>query len=137
MKTQEFLRQIADVSDRFDWSLTADTGHFPERRATPRFHLEAVSRSQPPYRLDPVRALAYSRTGEVSDNWETAAQTLGMNLSDASAIVAAANDRTWAGAEGQRQPEMALLGLRRSLLEAVGIVVSENEVLHTILLSRA
>lgn len=137
MKTQEFLRQIASASDRFDWSLTADTGHHPERRATPRFHLEAVSKSKPGQRLDPIRALAYARTGNVPDSWGEAAEALGMDPSDASAILAAANDRTWTGAEGHRQPEMALLGLRRSLLEAVGIVVSENEVLQTILLSRA
>jgi hypothetical protein len=137
MKTHEFLRQIAEARDQFDWSLTADTGHYPERRATPRFHLDAITRSKPEDRLDPVRALAYVRTGEVPETWEEAAFALGLDLADASAIVAAANDRTWTGAEGQRQPEMALLGLRRSLLEAVGIVVSENEVFETILLSRA
>lgn len=137
MNIQEFLRETARSSDQFDWSLTADTGHHPERRATPRFHLEAVPRVKLDYRLDPVRALAFVWTGEVPDGWGEAAGALGLELADASAIVAAANDRTWRGEAGNRQPEVTLLGLRRALLEAVGIVVSENEVFETILMSRA
>lgn len=129
MRPEEFLRQIVAVRDRFDWVLTADTGSFAERRVIPRFHLEAIPKSRPDYRLDPVRALAYAQTGQVADSWGEAAQLLGMALPDANAIAAAAGDRTWSGAAGERVPSPQRHQLRELLLEAVGLMrlVPEEE----------
>lgn len=121
MSTADFFRQLVDVRDRFDWTLAADTGYFPERRATPRFQLEAVSRN-PTCRLDPIRALAYARTGEITDTWAEAAEQLGMAASDAGELAAAAVDRTWVNTGGGRLPSPLRQRLRQQLLEAVGLM---------------
>lgn len=124
ISTAEFLRLLVSVRDRFDWTLTADTGHFLERRATPRFRLEAISKSMPDYRLDPVRALAYAQTGELADTWlDAAVLLLGMATADAQEVVAAAGDRTWVGPEGERAPSPQRLRLRELLLQAVGVIL--------------
>lgn len=128
MSIAEFLRLLVNARDRFDWTLTADTGHFPERRATPRFHLEAIWKSKPGSRLDPVRAVAYAETGELADTWlDAAVLLLGMNTEDAHVVIAAAGDRTWVGPEGRRALSPQRQQLRTQLLEAVGLMAPAEE----------
>lgn len=122
MTTTEFLRQLVSVRHQFDWTLTADTGHQAERRSTPRFHLQADPKARPGMTMDPIRAVVCARSGIVPDTWTEAAIVLGVTPSDANALAAAASDRTWTGAEGERAPSDELLELREQLLEAVGLV---------------
>lgn len=126
MTTPEFLRFLERVSTQFDWTLAADTGRHAERRARPRFRLQAIPADMPARVLDPIRAAAYARTGNVPDTWAEAAAILGMELSDAISLAAAANDRTWSGREGDRTPAVHRLQIRRRLLEAVGVLAPDE-----------
>jgi hypothetical protein len=126
MTTPEFLRFLGRVSTRFDWILTADTGRHAERRARPRFRLQAVPADTPTRKLDPIRAVAYARTGNIPDTWTEAAAVIGMEMSDAIAVAAAANDRTWTGGEGDRTPAVHRQQIRRRLLEAVGVLAPDE-----------
>jgi hypothetical protein len=129
LTTLEFLKLLEQVRDQFDWTLTADTGPYAERRARSRFHLQASPTTGPSLSLSPIQAVYYARTGEIFGpaRWPDAAEALGMDLSDAAAVVAAAGDRTWTGGDGQRNPEAGLLGIRRRLLETVGLVEHQDE----------
>lgn len=126
MTTSEFLRLIENVCDQFDWTLSADTGHHAERRAKPRFHMQAFPKSKPGTILDPIRAAAYARTGNVTDTWIEAAVVLDIGLSDANALAAASSDRTWSGTEGERLPSAHRQQIRRRLLEAVGLIAPDT-----------
>ena len=123
MTTPEFLRLLENIRDQFDWTLTADTGDHSERRIRPHLHVRGTPSGKPTTILCPVRALCYVRTGQVIADgaWADAAVLLDMDLSEAHALDAAASDRTWSGAEGQRAPVKHLMGIRRGLLEAVGL----------------
>lgn len=127
MTTLEFLRLIENIREQFDWNLTADTGHHAERRSRPRFHLQAEPAKGPELILDPIRAAAYARTGNITDTWAEAAGVLGLELSDATALAAAASDRTWAGAGMLRAPAAHRQQIRRRLLEAVGLIAASQE----------
>lgn len=129
MTIPDFLQLLRTVGHEFDWSLSPDTGHANERRSRVRFHLRGSPRRNPALVLGPLQALAYARTGKVfeSDAWTEAAEALRMALSDAAALVAAATDRTWAGTEGQRTRVKRLLGIRRQLLEAVGVDAPDED----------
>lgn len=126
MTTPEFLRFLERISKQFDWTLAADTGRHADRRARPRFHLQAIATGRPAVTLDPIRAVAYARTGRVPDTWTEAAAVIGMDTSDAISLAAAANDRTWTGPEGERAPAVHRLQIRRRLLEAVGVLAPEE-----------
>lgn len=122
MTTPEFLDLLAEISDQFDWTLTADTGRREDRRARARFHLRATHGSLPSVALGPLRVVAFARTGNLPDTWTDAAMALGMKVPEAAAIAAAANDRTWTGKEGRRVPGPELLDLRHCLMAAIGMV---------------
>lgn len=126
MTTPEFLRFLERVSTQFDWTLAADTGRHAERRARPRFRLQAIPADTQARILDPIRAVAYARTGNIPDTWAEAAAILGMEMSDAISLAAAANDRTWSGPEGDRAPAVHRLQIRRRLLEAVGVLAPDE-----------
>jgi hypothetical protein len=122
MTTTEFLRLLANVSDHFRWTLVPDQDPANgDRRSRPRFHVMAVIRNRPSYQLDPIRAAAYARTGQITDTWVESAALLGIELKEAAALVAAASDRTWTGPPGGRQPITYLMGIRSSLLDAIGL----------------
>lgn len=122
MTTTEFLRLLANVSDHFEWMLVPDGD--PEKgdpRDRPRLHVMAEIRNRPSSLIDPIRAAAYARTGEITDTWVESAALLGMELREAAALIAAASDRTSTGPPGDRQPVFYLMGIRSSLLDAVGL----------------
>lgn len=122
MTTTEFLRLLANVSDHFKWTLVPDQGPANgDRRSRPRLHVMAEIHSRPSSQLDPIRAAAYARTGQITDTWVESASLLGMELREAAALVAAASDRTWTGPPGDRQPIFYLMGIRSSLLDAIGL----------------
>jgi hypothetical protein len=128
MTTPEFLDLLADLSGRFDWTLMADTGlATDERRREARFHLRASPKSVPSATLDPLRAMAFARTGNIPDTWAEAAMVLEMTFPDATAIAAAASDRTWVGETGERVPARELMAIRQRLLVAVGIISSGRD----------
>lgn len=128
MTTPEFLDLLAEIRDQFDWTLSADTGHRDERRTRSRFHLRATHGSLASVTLGPLRAVAFTRTGNLPDTWTEAAVVLGIKIPEAAAIAAAANDRTWVGKDGQRVPGTELLDLRQCLLAAVGMISSGSAV---------
>lgn len=127
MTTPEFLDLLENLSHRFDWTLTADTGLETDRRREARFHLRASPKSVPSATLDPLRAVAFARTGNIPDTWAEAAMHLGMKLPDAASIAAAAGDRTWTGEAGKRVPARELLDMRHCLLVAVGLISSGKD----------
>jgi hypothetical protein len=55
------------------------------------------------------------------ERWIQAARVLEMDASEAATIVAASNDETWHGQEGQRAPVDHLIAIRRRILIAVGL----------------
>ena len=122
MTTPEFLRLLENVLDQFDWTLTADLGHDPERRKKTRFQIRGVPLTEPYLPLGPVDALYYARFGEIPDNWTDAAARLGMGMEDAFDIAAASNEGDWSETSGHREPPQHLAGLRRTILEAVGLI---------------
>lgn len=124
MTTEEFLRLIRNEREQFDWMLTADTGHHAERRAKPRFQLQALAKAMPDVPLDPIRAAVYARSGAVADTWIEAAEALELDPGDAGALAGAANDRTWTDRGGRRMPVVELMVIRQRLLEAVGLAAS-------------
>jgi hypothetical protein len=81
--------------------------------------------SEPPASFDPMGALWYVRTGEVLEprDWPRAGDRLGLLPPRAADIRAAANDATWAGSEGRREPVEYLQVLRERLEVAVGLSV--------------
>lgn len=122
MTTTEFLRLLANVSDHFQWMLVPDRDPARgDRRSRPRLHVVAEIRNRPSSRLDPIRAAAYARTGQITDTWVESAGVLGMELREAAALVSAASDRIWTGPPGDRQPIFYLMGIRSSLLDAIGL----------------
>jgi hypothetical protein len=124
MTTSEFLLLLDNIHDQFDWTLAADTGRHAERRSQPRFHIRGTTREgDASMSLDPLRAVCYVQTGTIFDYgaWSDVADALGLELSAASELVAAANDRTWGGRGSQRAPVDHLLSVRQKLLEAVGL----------------
>jgi hypothetical protein len=76
-----------------------------------------------PLSLDPLRAVCYAGTGRLFDRsaWSDVADTLDMELSVAAVLLAASNDRIWAGPAAHRVPTDHLRALRRRLLDAVGL----------------
>ena len=76
--------------------------------------------------LDPIGAVCYAATQELygPDSWQDAANAIELSLISAADLVAAANDRTWKGKPGFREPDEYLLSLRRQLIESVGLKIS-------------
>ena len=124
MTTPEFLHALAGIVDEFDWRLVPDLGHHADRRSKPRFCLRGAPAANRGLKLAPLQALCYSQTGQILDaeDWTEAAEALRLSVQEAAEIVAAASDRTWTGSEGSRTPSERLVGLRRSLLESVGLI---------------
>jgi len=124
LTTLEFLRILECNRDHFDWTLQPDDSPHTERRAKPRFHIQARLRDAPRSRFGPLQAVCYLRTGAIvgNDGWIQAAGAIEMDLPEAATLVAAADDRTWAGPKGKRVPVEHLVAMRRRLLEAVGLI---------------
>lgn len=124
MTLDEFLSELLGVRDRFGWCLVPDIGPGSERRAHPRLHVRAVSRSKGEERVfDPIGALCYTRTGTIygPHDWPDAGEVLGMAPRDAAVLVAASSDRTWTGPEGQRERVPMLAGVRDRMIGVVGL----------------
>lgn len=127
MTTQEFMEQLARASSRFVWRLEADSGVNAERRRRPRMLIRATPRSGPHVDISfgPMGALWYAISGDVVEprDWARAGDLLGLPPARAADLRAAANDATWAGAEGRREPVEYLQTLRERLEAAVGLSV--------------
>jgi hypothetical protein len=108
MTRKEFLAELTQVRDQFEWKLT-------DR------YIRAVPKAGPPVLLDPLGAVCYihhRQTLKPSD-WARAGEILG--LTAPGEFAAAANDRTWAGTGVVREPVVYLQKLRQRLEHAVGL----------------
>jgi hypothetical protein len=95
-----------------------------ERRTRSRLHLRAFSRSGSVQTVfDPIGAVCHARTGEIYEpgSWADAGELLGMVPTDAAAVIAASNDRTWTGPDGGREPAPTLRAMRIRMMEAAGL----------------
>lgn len=129
MTIPDFLQLLAQVRNDFHWNLTAHGADGDERRARSRINLCGIPTAGPSsLELGPLQAICYARTGKVfgADEWGEAAAAVGMDLTDAFAVSAAARDRTWTGPAGGRIPVLRLIGLQKQLLEAVGLAPMDN-----------
>jgi hypothetical protein len=127
LTTQEFMDELDRASPQFVWTLEPDTGIHAPRRTWPRLLIRGVPRNGPDssIALEPMGALWYARTGALFEpgDWARAGDALGILPVRAAELDAAASDRTWAGAEGRREPVEYLQVLRARLLDAVGLSV--------------
>jgi hypothetical protein len=126
MSNSDFVESLAGLRDTFRWELEpAFREEGRERRAVVRFRIRgrASGADGTPLRLDPLRAVCYARTGRLFGRqaWSDVADTLDMELSVAAVLLAASNDRIWAGPAAHRVPADHLRALRRRLLDAVGL----------------
>jgi hypothetical protein len=126
MTNSDFIRMLGDLQESFRWDLEPalrDEG--PERRGEVRFRIRGRTSGPDgdPLLLDPLRAVCYVRTGKLfpPGAWSEVADALGMEPSVAAVLLAAANDRVWAGAGSHRAPTDHLRTLRRKMLGALGI----------------
>lgn len=120
MTKEEFLAELSETHDQFEWILDPDTSYPSERRSKPRHHVRGVLKGSPDAVFDPLAALCYLHSGKVLDekSWPDAARTLGMESADAAMVLAATSDRTWETVNGTRRPVAPLVDLRQRLLEA-------------------
>lgn len=122
---ERFLAELEAAHDMFDWQLSPDAGAEPEPRQRARYRLRGISKRGPASgaMFEPVGAVCYARTGAVytEDNWSGAARALGLPSLCMADLIAAANDHTWAGPGGRRQPVHHLRALRTRLIRAVGL----------------
>ena len=123
--TEEFFAELLRTKDEFAWQLERDVTGVPERRSQDRLrarasHKELATRAVV---LDPIGAVCYALTRELHahEHWQEAANAIQLSLISASDLIAAANDRTWKGKEGHREPDEYLLTLRTRLLATVGL----------------
>ena len=123
MTTSEFFSLLSRVSDQFEWCLIEDRSHPLERRESPRLHLVGTAKSRASLSMSPLQAVCFALRGQLHpiESFLDAAAVLNMEPDDVRNILAAANDRTWKGAEGHRTPVEKLIEIRRQLLEAVGL----------------
>lgn len=121
MNVESFLKELNQARKQFDWLLEPDTSPGSERRAWTRLQIRAVPEDHDDQLLDPVGALCYTLTGKLTgpEEWEEAAQALGLPPEEARRIVDAANDRTWEESTGRRRPNRGLQDLRVALIRAV------------------
>jgi hypothetical protein len=124
---ESFLRSLEDGHSDFEWTLIPDSGADPESRARARYRLRGVCRKgrAAGRTFEPVGAVCYLRTGEIhdEDSWSRAARTLGLPSLCVVELIAAANDHTWTGPGGDREPVEHLQALRNRLVQAVGLRV--------------
>jgi hypothetical protein len=139
MTIPDFLRLLAQTRDDFHWNLTAHDADSDERRARSRINLNAIPEADSSLELGPLQAVCYVRTGKAfgAEEWGPAAEALGMDLTDAFAVAAAARDRTWTGPTGGRTPVLKLIGIQKQLLEAVGLAPMDNRPQTQVLLDFA
>jgi hypothetical protein len=121
MTTDEFLVELEKVRNQFEWGLIPDTGAGADRRARPRLHVRGVPRGTSRAPLDPIGAVCYALTRTVfkPEAWPDAGEALGMAPQAAAALMAASNDRTWAGPEGERKQVPFLSSVRARLIETL------------------
>jgi len=124
---EKFLDGLRETCSRFDWRLLPDFGKDSDPRTTPRYRLRAVALDGPAAgtTFEPLGALCYTRTGQIhsEDAWSEAARALGLPSLCVADIIAAANDHTWSGPGGQREPVAHLQALRSRLIRSVGLRV--------------
>lgn len=122
---EAFIQALEAARALFDWSLVADAGAEPDARNRIRYRLRGVGRKgkSAGVTFEPVGAVCYARTGEIydEDNWSGAARALGLPSLCMAELIAAANDHTWIGPGGDREPVEYLRGLRLRLIQAVGL----------------
>lgn len=127
---ERFLEELAETHSLFEWKLTPDSGAEPNTRARTRYRLRGVCRKGPAagVTFEPVGAVCYARTGEIfdEDNWSAAARVLGLPSLCVAELIAAANDHTWIGPGGGREPVEYLRDLRVRLVRAVGLRSRED-----------
>lgn len=121
---KSFLKELAKVRDQFEWRLEPDNGHGSERREWTRFQIRAFS-DQPgteEVAFDPIGAVCFAMTGKVCEpnDWERAAELIGLPQEEARRMTDAANDKTWQESDsGRRRPNTELQALRVDLIRAV------------------
>lgn len=122
---EDFIRALEEVRPLFDWNLVADSRTESDARIRTRYRIRGVGRKgqSAGVTFEPVGAVCYARTGEVhdEDNWSGAARALGLPSLCVAELIAAANDHTWIGPGGEREPIEYLRGLRLRLIQAVGL----------------
>ena len=120
---EAFLEELEQNRSLFDWKLIPDSGKPSEKRGASRYQLRGICRRGPAAGavFEPIGALCYAKTGAVytEDTWSGAARALGLPSLCVAELIAAANDHTWAGPPGRRQPVAHLRGLRLRLIRAV------------------
>ena len=125
MITEEYFAKLGRVRNEFTWKLMPDDSWASERRGQARLRARASHRTlaADSSMLDPIGAVCYAVTQELyePEYWQDAANAIELSLISASDLIAAANDRTWKGKEGRREPDEYLLSLRRRLIETVGL----------------
>ena len=125
MTHENFIDELKNIQDQFEWKLQPDNESNFSGRVVPRVVLRASckSRSATGKIFEPIGAVCYALNGtEYEKNTgSSAGKELGLSSVCISEIIAASNDNVWVGAEGKREPVEYLQALRRRLLDAVGL----------------
>jgi hypothetical protein len=129
MTMDDFFAELERVHAQFEWTLRADASRMAERRSKPRLTLCAVRKHGSVSTIfDPIGAVCYTKANEVYEpkDWAEAADTLRIPIADAALLSAAANDRTWAGPDGQRKPVPELAAMRERMLKTVRLTAPKR-----------
>jgi hypothetical protein len=128
---EDFIRALEQARPLFDWILVADSGMEPDSRSRTRYRIRGVGKKGTArgVTFEPVGAVCFVRTGEVYDegNWSGAARAIGLPSLCMAELIAAANDHTWIGPGGDREPVEYLRGLRLRLIQAVGLTQPNSQ----------
>jgi len=117
MTTEEFLAELQNIRDQFEWTLGGGPG------GGSGLNLRATLRGSPEAVFDPLAAVCYMRTGKVFEtrSWPEAARTLVMDPVTAARVLSATNDPATEQAV-KKGSDPDLLALRELLLRATGAV---------------
>jgi hypothetical protein len=115
---EEFMSDLEDARDQFDWTLQPSSGSGSD----PGLCLRGTLRGVPTAVFDPLAAVSYVHTGRLIEatSWTDAARTLDMDPSIAAQVMAAANNAIDNG-RGRRKASPDLSTLRKRLLGVVRV----------------
>ena len=119
----QILTILGQIREQFDWVLEPERGRYADRRSQARWLIRASIKKglDKGFVLGPIGAVCYGLTSELVEDEYQAAKTIGLSMAVASDLIAAANDATWRGSAGERQPDAGLTSLRADLMETVGV----------------